>query len=135
MEVKRKIYLLFGCLFFSLGLFGYYMPVMPGTIFMILAAYCFMNSSDKLYNKIINHPVYGNSVKLYIEDHVIPFRSKIIILLSIWISILTTMYIAPQIRYVIEIGFLDLNFIINVKIIGLALSVIGTVVVLRAKHQ
>ena len=54
------------------------MPVMPGTIFMILAAYCFMNSSDKLYDKIVNHPIYGKSVKLYIEHHVIPPKSKII---------------------------------------------------------
>ena len=135
MQIKRKIYLLFGCLFFSLGIFGYYMPVMPGTIFMILAAYCFMNSSDKLYDKIVNHPIYGNPVKLYIEHHVIPPKSKIIILLSIWVATLITICIAPQMRYAFEIGFLNSNFIINVKIIGLILSAIGTVVVLRAKHQ
>ena len=55
-SLKKKIFFGFGVIFFGLGVFGYYMPLIPGTIFMILSAYCFMYSSKRLYNKIINHP-------------------------------------------------------------------------------
>ena len=51
-DIKKNIYLVLGFIFFGIGLFGYYMPLIPGTIFMIISAYCFMNSSEKLYNKI-----------------------------------------------------------------------------------
>ena len=132
MNIKRKIYLLFGSLFFSLGLLGYYIPVMPGTVFMILAAYCFMNSSNKLYNKITSNPIYGKAVKQYIEYHVIPVKAKIMILLSIWIATLATVYLAPQMRYIVE--FYEFNIILNAKVIGLSLSVFGSIVVLRAKN-
>ena len=79
MNIKKTIYLVLGCIFFAIGLFGYYAPLVPGTIFMIISAYFFMNSSEKLYNKIINHPVYGNPIKQYIKYNVIPRKTKIVI--------------------------------------------------------
>ena len=116
MNLKKKIYLIFGFGFFALGLFGYYIPLVPGTVFMILSAYCFMNSSEKLYKKITNNPVYGNSVKQYIEHHTIPFRAKIVILLSMWIATLITVYIAPSIQFPLKLQTLNMDFIINLKI-------------------
>lgn len=134
MNIKKKIYLIFGFIFFALGLFGYYMPLVPGTIFMIISAYCFMHSSDKLYNKITNHPLYGNPVKQYIENHTIPLRSKIIILLSMWIATLITIYITPAMRVPLGMSFLGITFF-NFKVLGVVLSIIGTIVVLRAKNS
>ena len=64
----------------GLGFTGYVLPVMPGTIFMILAALCFLRSSDRLYNKIINNPSFGGSVKSYVEEGYINKPSKYVIL-------------------------------------------------------
>ena len=133
--IKRKIYLILGIIFFGIGLFGYYMPVVPGTIFMILAAYCFMHSSEKLYNKIVNHPIYGKPIKNYIENHFIPLRVKFIILGSMWIATLFTLYITPSMRYPTSLTFFDIPIVINIKIIGIILSLIGSIVVLRARHR
>ena len=134
MNLKKKIYLIFGFGFFALGLFGYYMPLVPGTVFMILSAYCFMNSSEKLYRKIINNPVYGNSVKQYIEEHKIPFRAKIVILLSIWIATLIAISVTPVMRFPLGIEVLNTNLILNLKVLAVMLSAIGSIVVLRANH-
>ena len=134
MNLKKKIYLLFGFAFFGLGMFGYYMPVVPGTVFMILSAYCFMNSSEKLYKKIINNPVYGHSVKLYIEEHKIPLRAKIVILLSMWIATLITISITPIMRFPLGIEILNTNLILNLKVLAVILSAIGSIMILRAKH-
>ena len=133
--IKRKIYLIFGFIFFGLGLFGYYMPVLPGTIFMILAAYCFMHSSKTLYNKIVNHPIYGNPIKDYIENHFISLRAKYIILASMWGATMFTVYITPSMRFPTSLTFFNLSVTINIKIIGIVLAAIGTFAVLRAKHK
>ena len=100
----------------TLGVAGYILPVMPGTIFMILAAYCFMHSSEKLYNKIVNHPIYGKPIKNYIENHFIPLRVKFIILGSMWMATLFTLYIAPSMRFPISLTFFDIPIVINIKI-------------------
>ena len=133
--IKKKIYIIFGCFFFALGLLGYYMPVMPGTIFMIIAAYFFMHSSNRLYEKIINNPYYGRPIKDYIENHIIPIKTKIIILLSMWIATISTVYLAPQIRFPTGIELYNIKLAINFKVIGIILSIIGSVVVLRAYNK
>ena len=124
MNIKKNIYLVLGFIFFGIGLFGYYMPLIPGTIFMIISAYCFMNSSEKLYNKIINHPLYGNPIKQYIDYNVIPLKTKIIILISMWGATFISFYLLWYTQSPLPI-----------KMLGIVLSIIGTVVVLKTKNN
>ena len=124
MTLKKRIYKILGLIFFGLGLFGYYMPVFPGTIFMIIAAYFFMNSSDSLYKKIVNNPIYGSPIKQYVENNIISIKSKLVILLSIWVATFFSMYILINVKYSLAL-----------KIIGITMSAIGTFFVLRAKNK
>ena len=133
--MKKTIYIILGSIFFALGIFGYYMPLIPGTIFMIISAYFFMASSKKLYSKITENPFYGKPIKQYVENGIIPFKTKIIILLSMWIATLITVYIAPSIQFPLKSQTLNMDFIINLKIIGIILAAIGTIIVLKAKNK
>jgi len=116
-ELSKKIYLVFGFIFMGIGIAGYVLPVLPGTIFMIIAAYCFLNSSEKLYKRIVNHPSYGKSIKDFIEKNKIPRSSKSIILLSMWLATIFSVII--------------LNPTIALKALAIFLAIIGTIVVLR----
>ena len=128
--MKKKIYILLGSLFFTIGLIGYYMPILPGTVFMIIAAYFFMHSSDTLYRKITSNQYYGEPIKQYIEKHIISMKAKIIILASMWLATIVTIYITPPL--IIPFFYeTELNF----KIIGIILAIIGSIVVLRAKNR
>ena len=128
--MKKKIYILLGSLFFTIGLIGYYMPILPGTVFMIIAAYFFMHSSDTLYRKITSNQYYGEPIKQYIEKHIISMKAKIIILASMWLATILTIYITPPL--IIPFFYeTELNF----KIIGIILAIIGSIVVLRAKNR
>ena len=124
MDIKKNIYLGLGFIFFGIGLFGYYMPLIPVTVFMIISAYCFMKSSEKLYNKIINHPLYGSPIKQYIVYNVIPLKTKVIILLSMWGATFFSLYILSYTQSSSPI-----------KMIGIVLSIIGTIVVLSTKNN
>ena len=117
-------------MFFTFGLIGYYMPILPGTVFMIIAAYFFMHSSDRLYKKITSNPYYGNPIKLYMEKHIISKKSKILILSSMWLATIITIYITPPLKIPFFYGS-----ILNFKIIGVIFSCIGSIVVLRAKNK
>ena len=135
MNIKKAIYKILGLIFLGIGIAGYYLPVLPGTIFLIIAAYFFMQSSDILYNKIINHPVYGNPIKEYLEKNIIPFKTKVIILLSMWATTFITVYITPSMRYSLILESIDKNFIINFKVLGVILAIIGTIFVLKTKNK
>ena len=128
--MKKKIYILLGSVFFTIGLIGYYMPILPGTIFMIIAAYFFMHSSDRLYKKITSNQYYGDSIKQYIEKHIISMKAKIIILSSMWLATIVTIYITPPL---IIPFFYESEM--NLKITGIILAIIGSIVVLRAKNR
>ncbi len=128
--MKKKIYILFGSVFFSIGLIGYYLPILPGTIFMIIAAYFFMHSSDRLYKKITSNPYYGRPIKLYIEKHIISKKAKILILSSMWFATIITIYATPPLKIPFFYGS-----ILNFKIIGIIFTCIGTIVILRAKNR
>ena len=52
-----------------------------------------------------------------------------------WGATLITIYLTPIMRYPISMNFLNYNFYINIKIIGVLLALIGTIVVLRAKNK
>ena len=58
----KAIYLILGLIFMGIGTIGIFVPILPTTIFMIIAAYCFLRSSQKLYNRIINNPHYGKPI-------------------------------------------------------------------------
>ena len=117
--MKKGVYLFFGLVFMSLGLLGYLLPVMPGTIFMILAAFCFLRSSEKLYKKVVTNPSYGESVRLYVEEGYINKRSKTIILISMWSASLVSITFLHQSTYLC--------------LVVLLMSSAGSALILRAR--
>ena len=115
--MKRKIYLVVGIIFMSIGTLGYILPVLPGTIFMILAAYCFLNSSETLYKRIVDHPTYGHPIKQYVENNHIAKGTKVIIILSMWgATLFSIFYINPH---------------LYLNILTAVLSILGSIMVLR----
>ena len=122
-QLKKYILLTIGFIFYSLGIIGYILPGMPGTIFIILAALCFLTSYPKYYNKIINNKYYGDTVRDFIEFHVIPKRIKIIILSFIWGSSLLSIFY-----------FLYYQLLIY-RLIVLILAFIGSIFIIKSKDK
>jgi len=133
--ITKKLYFILGFTFFIIGLLGYYLPILPGTIFLIISAYFFMHSSQKFYNKIVNNPYYGKTIKLYIEDNIISVKSKVIILLSIWIATFITISVNILTNFSFNFNILGLDLTINVKTIAVLISAVGSIFVLRTKNN
>ena len=93
---KRLLFVTVGLIFLGLGIVGYVLPGMPGTIWLIIAAALFVRSSDRLYNLVVQNRLFGRQVRDFLETGAMPLRVKIISVVSVWtfslISILLTPY-------------------------------------------
>ena len=68
----------------GLGVIGVFVPLLPTTPFLLLAAACFVRSSEKLYAWLIHHKWFGDYIRHYREHHAITLRAKIVTLALLW---------------------------------------------------
>ncbi|WP_404406638.1 YbaN family protein [Pelagibacterium halotolerans] len=76
-ESRRLGFLLLGLLMLALGITGAFLPVMPSTIFLILAAWFFGRSSPRLERWLLEHPRFGPTLRVWQEQGAVPRRAKV----------------------------------------------------------
>lgn len=72
----RPLFLAAGWLCTLLGIIGLILPVMPGTVFLIAAAWCFSRSSPRFESWLVNHPRLGPQVVRWRQTGAIARRTK-----------------------------------------------------------
>lgn len=72
----RVIWLMGGGLSFLSGLAGVVLPLVPTVPFMLLAAYCFARSSDRLHDWLLDHPRFGPGIRDWRARGAISRRGK-----------------------------------------------------------
>lgn len=88
----KIIFASLGLISLALGFLGIFLPLLPTVPFLLLSAALFAKSSDKLYQWLMNHRVFGKFIKNYREDKSIPLRVKITALSMLWMSILFSVF-------------------------------------------
>ena len=79
--------------FLGFGIAGLFLPVVPGTLFLILAAACFTRSSPRFETWLLDHPRFGSPVRAWRATGAIPRRAKILAMASLavsWLIIVAT---------------------------------------------
>jgi len=74
--VARGFWLVLGLGFVALGIIGALLPLMPTTIFLILAVGCFARSSTRLESWLLDHPRFGPTLRAWRRDGAISKRGK-----------------------------------------------------------
>ena len=92
----RIAYLLLGCLFVALGIAGAFLPVLPTTPFMLLAAACFARGSKRFYNRLLNTKTFGPAILEWRTHHSIPYRIKIIAIVTMAITLSASILLAVK---------------------------------------
>lgn len=106
----RYAYLIAGFLLVTIGIIGIFLPLLPTTIFLILASACFVKSSPKANEWLRNHKILGIYLKNYNDKSGFTIKSKIFSIIFLWISIsisgvlLTNEFYIRIILLVIAIG-------------------------------
>ena len=74
--VLRCLWLVAGFLSFGAGIAGVVLPLVPTTPFLILSAFCFARSSDRLHDWLVNHPRFGPPIRHWRDHRAISPRGK-----------------------------------------------------------
>ena len=70
-----------------MGVVGIALPVLPTTPFLLLAAWCFARSSERLHRWLVTHRRFGVYVVGFVYGGGIPRRAKLMALVVLWVSI------------------------------------------------
>lgn len=103
----------------ALGMLGIILPLLPTTPFLLLAAACYVRSSDRLYQKLVANRWLGPYIRNYREHRAITMRSKIMTLVILWGTITYT-----------TLAFID-SMIICMGLLAIATGV--TIYILRLR--
>ena len=76
--MARAIYLFLGLVLTAVGIVGAFLPLLPSTVFFILAAACFAKSSPRLEAWILDHKTFGPMVRGWRENGAIPRKAKVL---------------------------------------------------------
>ena len=74
----RLLFLLLGSICVILGLIGVFVPLLPSTPFILLAAACYARASIRFYNGLLNTPAFGPAILEWRLHRSIPYRTKLV---------------------------------------------------------
>ena len=74
---RRRALIAFGWLNVGLGVAGTVLPLLPTTVFLLVALWAFSKSSPRLHDWLYNHPRFGPALGAWRRDRAIPFRAKL----------------------------------------------------------
>lgn len=69
---------------------GLLVPVLPTAPFVLLAAACFLRSSERLHRWLVSHPVFGRHVADFLAGRGLRWRTKTVALVTLWASVLAS---------------------------------------------
>ncbi len=108
----RKWLLIFaGMLCVVLGAIGIVLPLLPTTPFLLLAAACFVRSSDRLYAWLTSHRVFGSYIKNYREHRGMTTKARILTLIVLWAGVSYATIVVAR------------SWILRLVLLGIAVSV------------
>ncbi|MFC1983933.1 YbaN family protein [Chloroflexota bacterium] len=71
----------------GLGIIGIFVPVLPTTPFLLLAAACYVRSSQRFYSWLLHNKWFGSHIRNYLERKGILLRVKVVTIILLWITI------------------------------------------------
>ena len=90
-SVIKGLLLIIGTLSLVLGIIGMLLPVMPTVPFLLLSAFCYLRSSERLYNWLIYHKIFGAYLYNYITYKAVTKSTKFFSYLCLWWGIMVSM--------------------------------------------
>lgn len=83
MKIKKARYVLLGCISLGLGAVGAVLPLLPSFPFLLLAAFCFARSSERLHQWFIGTKLYKNNLESYVAGKGMTRKTKIRIMVTV----------------------------------------------------
>lgn len=82
------VYTILGVISLGLGVLGAFLPVLPTTPLLLLAAALFLRGNKRLYDWLMNHQKLGPYISNFLKHKAIPRRVKIVSIAALWITLI-----------------------------------------------
>jgi uncharacterized membrane protein YbaN (DUF454 family) len=92
----RILLIIAGTFFVGLGIVGAFVPVLPTTPFLLLAAACYARSSQRFYRWLLDNKWFGNYIRSYLKGKGVPLKVKVLTIALLWITIGASAALAVQ---------------------------------------
>lgn len=120
MNLKKVFFVVLGCLSLGLGALGAVLPLLPAFPFLMLAAFCFAKSSEKLHRWFVSTKLYKKNLESFVQCKGMTVMTKIRIMLTVTFLMsigFIMMHAVPVGRIVLGIVWLFhiLYFIFGIK--------------------
>ncbi len=115
-NLKKALFIFIGTVSLGLGIVGVIVPGLPTTVFLLITAYFYARSSQRLYDKLLNHKLLGGYIKDFQKG--MSVRTKIRAITMMWTMILISAFV-----------FIDKT---HVRLILIGVGIIGMVSMMLA---
>jgi uncharacterized protein len=122
-QFKKRIWVAAGTILLGLGMIGVFVPVLPTTPFLLLAAFCYLKGSRRLYESLLQNRFMGNYLRNYLEGRGMALKMKIWTLSLLWITIMASAI------------FITDNFIVRIILAAVLFGVTVHIIVVKTLKQ
>ena len=110
-KIKKGAYFIVGTIALILGVIGAFLHVLPTTPLILLAAWCYIRSSEKFYEWLINNERYGKTIEDYHNGKGITKKTKIRAIVMMWLMITLSAYL-----FITSIPFIAFLYLIAISV-------------------
>ena len=100
---QRALLLAAGFLSLGLGVLGIFLPLLPTTPLVLLAAFFFARGSERAHKWLLGHRVFGPTVREWEEHRRIPQRAKRVSIVLVIVAFTVSALLAPRSIYLYSI--------------------------------
>lgn len=93
-DLKRVLLIIAGTLCVAAAFLGIFLPVLPVTPFLLLAACCFGRSSGRFYRWLLTNRWCGKYIRNYREGRGLTIKQKVFTIMLLWLTIGSTGWLA-----------------------------------------
>jgi uncharacterized membrane protein YbaN (DUF454 family) len=122
-KLKKRLLLVAGTISTGLGILGIFVPILPTTPFLLLAAACYLRSSERFYRWLINNRVFGAYIRNYMEGRGMPLNVKIFTILLLWLTIGLSASLGTQ------------NLVVRILLVLVAVGVTQHIIRIRERRR
>jgi hypothetical protein len=92
-KLKKLLFTVLGSISLVLGAAGVVLPLLPTTPLVLLAAYCFQESSEKIHNILVNNRIFGPYIENYRTKRGISLKRKAASIAFLWAGLAGSMIV------------------------------------------
>jgi uncharacterized membrane protein YbaN (DUF454 family) len=115
--VKKILLLILGFLTLGVGMIGVFLPILPTTPFVLIAAGCFSASSPAIYRRLENSPFFGEYINGIRDKRPISTKARVQGIVVLWVLLILSMLIVSRTHVTIILAVIGVCVTIHLLMI------------------